>query len=81
MFDHAANPVSEAKLSDAVQIIGWRELPLVGDEIIEVEDEKRAHVVIRYRKAKENATKAVEIMEVIKQKQTEHEKVNEITYL
>ncbi|XP_008553600.1 translation initiation factor IF-2, mitochondrial [Microplitis demolitor] len=78
MFDHAANPVSEAKLSDAVQIIGWRELPLVGDEIIEVEDEKRAHVVIRYRKAKENATKAVEIMEVIKQKQTEHEKVYKV---
>jgi len=31
MFDHSGNPIMEAKLSDAVQIIGWRDLPTAGD--------------------------------------------------
>ncbi|KAH0568056.1 translation initiation factor IF-2, mitochondrial isoform X1 [Cotesia glomerata] len=78
MFDHAANPVSEAKLSDAVQIIGWRELPSVGEEIIEVEDEQRVHLVLRFRKTLEDKFKAVEALEVIKQRQAEHEKVYKV---
>lgn len=80
MFDHAANPVSEAKLSDAVQIIGWRELPSVGEEIIEVENEQRVNLVLRFRKTLEDKFKAVEALEVIKQRQAEHEKVCETQY-
>jgi len=49
MFDHSGNPVTEAKLSDAVQIIGWRSLPTAGDEILEVENEKKVHMVMRHR--------------------------------
>lgn len=55
MFDHSGNPVTEAKLSDAVQIIGWKDLPTAGDEILEVENEKKARTVMRYREA-EKAT-------------------------
>ncbi|XP_011868838.1 PREDICTED: translation initiation factor IF-2, mitochondrial isoform X2 [Vollenhovia emeryi] len=51
MFDHSGNPVVEAKLSDAVQIIGWRDLPTAGDEILEVENEKKLRMVMRYREA------------------------------
>lgn len=49
MFDHSGNPVTEAKLSEAVQIIGWKDLPNAGDEILEVENERKLRTVIRYR--------------------------------
>lgn len=52
MFDHSGNPVTEAKLSEAVQIIGWKDLPAAGDEILEVDNEKKARMVMRYREAK-----------------------------
>ncbi|TGZ53879.1 mitochondrial translation initiation factor 2 isoform X1 [Temnothorax longispinosus] len=55
MFDHSGNPVMEAKLSDAVQIIGWKNLPTAGDEILEVENERKVRMVMRYREA-EKAT-------------------------
>ncbi|XP_011140338.2 translation initiation factor IF-2, mitochondrial isoform X2 [Harpegnathos saltator] len=49
MFDHSGSPVTEAKLSEAVQIIGWQDLPTAGDVILEVNNEKKAHMVMRYR--------------------------------
>lgn len=52
MFDHSGNPVSEAKLSEAVQIIGWKDLPTAGDQILEVENERKVRTVMRYREAK-----------------------------
>ncbi|EGI69934.1 PREDICTED: translation initiation factor IF-2, mitochondrial [Acromyrmex echinatior] len=60
MFDHSGNPVTEAKLSDAVQIIGWKDLPTAGDEILEVENEKKARTVMRYREAEKGAQLAQE---------------------
>ncbi|XP_014468945.1 PREDICTED: translation initiation factor IF-2, mitochondrial [Dinoponera quadriceps] len=52
MFDHSGKPVSEAKLSEAVQIIGWKgDLPIAGDAILEVENEKKARMVVRYRES------------------------------
>ncbi|XP_018403977.1 PREDICTED: translation initiation factor IF-2, mitochondrial isoform X2 [Cyphomyrmex costatus] len=59
MFDHSGNPVTEAKLSDAVQIIGWKDLPTAGDEILEVENEKKVRMVVRYREA-EKATQVAQ---------------------
>ncbi|XP_011167443.1 translation initiation factor IF-2, mitochondrial isoform X1 [Solenopsis invicta] len=60
MFDHSGNPVMEAKLSDAVQIIGWKDLPTAGDEILEVENEKQVRMVMRYREAEKAAQMAEE---------------------
>ncbi|RLU22905.1 hypothetical protein DMN91_005183 [Ooceraea biroi] len=51
MFDHSGNPVTEAKLSEAVQIIGWKDLPTAGDQILEVENEKKVRMVMRYRES------------------------------
>ncbi|KAL0124558.1 hypothetical protein PUN28_006419 [Cardiocondyla obscurior] len=55
MFDHSGKLVTEAKLSDAVQIIGWKDLPSAGDEILEVENERKVRMVLRYRE-EEKAT-------------------------
>ncbi|XP_035724519.1 translation initiation factor IF-2, mitochondrial-like [Vespa mandarinia] len=60
MFDHAGKPVIQASLSDAVQIMGWRELPNVGDEILEINSEQEAHNIIRYREKQINSIKAKE---------------------
>ncbi|XP_033227277.1 translation initiation factor IF-2, mitochondrial isoform X1 [Belonocnema kinseyi] len=60
MYDHAGSQVEEARLSDAVQIIGWKDLPSAGDEILEVESERKAHEVIRARENKKMQLKAVE---------------------
>ena len=60
MYDHAGSQVQEARLSDAVQIIGWKDLPSAGDEILEVESERKAHAVIRTRENKKKQLKAFE---------------------
>lgn len=41
MFDDAGHPLNEAPPSTPVEILGWRDLPSAGDEIIEVESEVR----------------------------------------
>lgn len=76
MFDHSGNPVAEAKLSEAVQIIGWRDLPSAGDEVLEVENEKRVHMIMRYREAQKATQLAQEHKIAADKKHEEHLKVN-----
>ncbi|XP_034938627.1 translation initiation factor IF-2, mitochondrial [Chelonus insularis] len=75
MIDHAGAPISEGKLSEAVQILGWRELPAAGDEFLEVESEKKAHSVIKCRQAQRMKMKAIEDLPEIEKRRMEHEKV------
>ena len=80
MFDHAGTVVSEAGLSDAVQIIGWRELPLAGDEILEVENEKKAHLVMKFRKSRYGEAKSVEQKIVADEKNKQHRVVSVLLF-
>lgn len=41
MFSPDGTPISEATPSTAVQVLGWRDLPSAGDDMIEVESEVR----------------------------------------
>ncbi|XP_063985976.1 translation initiation factor IF-2, mitochondrial [Diachasmimorpha longicaudata] len=75
MFDHAGTPVPEAKLADAVQVIGWRELPFAGDEILEVESEQRAQGVLRYRQGQVAKTKALDALELVEKRREAHDEV------
>lgn len=72
MFDHAGKPVIQASLSDAVQIMGWRDLPNVGDDILEVKSEQEANMVIRYRQKQINTIKAKEHKEAADKKLEQH---------
>ncbi|XP_014218516.1 translation initiation factor IF-2, mitochondrial [Copidosoma floridanum] len=72
MFDHAGVIVSEAGLSDAVQIIGWRDLPVAGEEILEVENEKQAHMVMKFRQNKLGEKKSIEQKIVADEKNKQH---------
>ena len=42
MFDDRGQVVSEATPSTPVEVVGWRELPSAGDDVIEVKSEVKA---------------------------------------
>lgn len=73
LFDHAGQPVELAEPGTPVEILGWRELPTSGDEIIEVESEKVANSVMRWRQAQAQKEKAEGDLDAIKLKQIEHD--------
>ena len=41
MFNEQGQPIQQAPPSTPVEVLGWRELPSAGDEIIEVDSEVR----------------------------------------
>lgn len=73
LFDHAGQPVSEVTPGMPVEILGWRELPSAGDVILEVESEKIAHSVMRWREAQAKLEKAESDKDAILLKQMEHD--------
>lgn len=79
MFDHSGKPVTEAKLSEAVQIIGWKNLPIAGDVILEVENEKKARMIMRYREAEQAKLLSQEHKIAADKKHEEYLKVNSVT--
>ena len=44
MFDDRGKPVTEAPPGEAVEVIGWRDLPHAGDEVLELESEVRDQI-------------------------------------
>lgn len=72
LFDHNNQPIEFATPGTPVEILGWREVPEAGDQILEVENEKKAHSVMHYRNQKAKMEKAKEDLGVIKEKEEEH---------
>ncbi|XP_023572201.1 translation initiation factor IF-2, mitochondrial isoform X2 [Octodon degus] len=73
MFDENGKIVNEASPSMPVGIIGWRDLPSAGDEILEVESEARAREVIDWRKFEREQEKNKDDLKIIEQKRKEHQ--------
>lgn len=73
LFDHAGKPVIEVTPGMPVEILGWRELPSAGDGILEVDSEKIAHSVMRWREAQAKMNKAESDKDAILLKQMEHD--------
>ncbi|XP_071868293.1 mitochondrial translation initiation factor 2 isoform X2 [Bombus fervidus] len=72
MFNDSGHPILEAKPSDAIQIIGWKELPDVGDEMLEVENDKILQQVLKFREKERNETLAKQHKAVAEQRLQEH---------
>lgn len=72
MFDDNNQPIQSTTPGMPVEILGWRELPFAGDQILEVESEKKAHSVIDYRERAAKYEKAEEDLEAIRAKEAEH---------
>lgn len=73
LFDHAGQPLEAATPGTPVEILGWRELPFAGEEILEVESEKEANSVIKWRETQAQKVKANSDKEIIELKQLEHD--------
>ncbi|XP_059972625.1 translation initiation factor IF-2, mitochondrial isoform X2 [Mesoplodon densirostris] len=76
MFDENDKAINEAYPSMPVGIIGWRDLPSAGDEILEVESEPRAREVVHWRKYEEEQEKNKEDLELIEEKRKEHQEAH-----
>lgn len=72
MFDDNNQPIQCTTPGMPVEILGWRELPFAGDQILEVETEKKAHSVIEYRDRAAKYEKAEEDLHAIRAKEAEH---------
>lgn len=64
--------VQEAPPSTPVSVLGWRELPAPGDQVLQVESEKRANEVMRYREGQRMKEKQEADAEAISAKEAEH---------
>ncbi|KAH6721510.1 putative translation initiation factor IF-2, mitochondrial [Leptodontidium sp. MPI-SDFR-AT-0119] len=79
--NEAGVEIEEAGPGMPVQIDGWREQPLAGDEVLQASDESRAKSVVDYRLEKDERDKMAEDMEAInenrkaEQEKREREKV------
>lgn len=72
MFNDSGHPILEAKPSDAIQITGWKELPDVGDEMLEVENDKILQEVLKFREKECNEILAKEHKAAADQRLQEH---------
>lgn len=73
MFDENGKTISEAHPSMPVGIIGWKDLPSAGDEILEVESEPRAREVVDWRKYAQEQEKNKDDLKIIEEKRKEHQ--------
>ncbi|XP_052863839.1 translation initiation factor IF-2, mitochondrial [Anopheles cruzii] len=73
LFDHAGHPISAVTPGMPVEVLGWRELPLAGEQILEVDSEKIAHSVLRWRTNQAMKEKALSDAEMISLKRMEHD--------
>ncbi|XP_036426468.1 translation initiation factor IF-2, mitochondrial isoform X2 [Colossoma macropomum] len=73
LFDVNNKAVAEAGPGTAVEIVGWKELPSVGEEILEVESEQRAREVVEWRTYMEEQNKLKEDQRAIVANQKQHQ--------
>lgn len=76
IFDENGKILNEAYPSMPVGIIGWRDLPSAGDEILEVESEPRAREVIEWRKSEQKEEKGKDDLKIMEEKRREHQEAH-----
>ncbi|XP_033629292.1 translation initiation factor IF-2, mitochondrial-like [Asterias rubens] len=72
MFNELGQQVQSAGPGIPVELIGWRKLPSAGDVILQVESEKRAKEVIRWREEVSDSKKLDDEAVIIHEKAAEH---------
>ncbi|TVY37073.1 Translation initiation factor IF-2, mitochondrial [Lachnellula subtilissima] len=73
--NEAGVEIEEAGPGTPVEVDGWREQPLAGDEVLQAVDEQKAKIVVDYRLEREERERMAEDMEAINEnRKVEQEK-------
>ncbi|XP_070179262.1 translation initiation factor IF-2, mitochondrial-like [Littorina saxatilis] len=72
MFDDQGRPLQEAPPSTPVEILGWKEVPSAGDEMLQVESESVVKEVIEWRQQQAAEVKQEEAQKIIDERREEH---------
>lgn len=75
ILDENSLKLSEATLSQAVQIMGWKDLPHSGDEVLQLKTENQAKDLVELRNKRKALVKIKSDKEIINKKREEHEKL------
>uniref|UniRef100_UPI003AAF0B69 translation initiation factor IF-2, mitochondrial n=1 Tax=Centroberyx gerrardi TaxID=166262 RepID=UPI003AAF0B69 len=73
LFDENSRVVPEAGPGAAVEVVGWKELPSAGEQILEVESEQRAREAVDWRCYQEEQQKLQEEQQAVEAKQKQHQ--------
>ncbi|KAI9494750.1 hypothetical protein BDB00DRAFT_816915 [Zychaea mexicana] len=68
MTDHQGRPVKEALPGTPIKVIGWKEVPTAGDEMLQALDEGTAKTVVDNRKARQQRDQQLKDLQVINDK-------------
>ncbi|XP_065565692.1 translation initiation factor IF-2, mitochondrial-like isoform X3 [Artemia franciscana] len=74
MLNDQRSSIETASPATPVEVFGWKDMPSVGDLVLEVESEKRAREVVEYRQKKLELEKMKDDLKAIKEKEDEHMK-------
>ncbi|XP_071039125.1 translation initiation factor IF-2, mitochondrial isoform X2 [Parasteatoda tepidariorum] len=72
LYDENGNVLKVATPGTPVQVVGWKSFPPTGEIILEVESERRAREVIRYRESVKMEEKMIADQEIIQKKADAH---------
>lgn len=71
--NEAGVEIPEAPPGTAVEILGWREPPAAGDQVLQAPDEDTAKVAVRYRQEQKEREEAIEQMAEMEKERKEKE--------
>ncbi|CAO3619279.1 unnamed protein product [Cunninghamella echinulata] len=86
MTDHQGKPVKQALPGTPVKVIGWKDVPNAGDEMLQAKDDSMAKTVINNRITRQQRDQQLRDLEVINEKRRqqreilEHERLAEKQY-
>lgn len=71
LLDSNRQVMKKALPSTPVQVSGWKDLPVVGDEVLQVESERKLKKALEFRLEEQKREKQEEIADVVKKKREE----------
>ncbi|XP_059138650.1 translation initiation factor IF-2, mitochondrial-like [Physella acuta] len=74
MFDDKGNPIQAAPPSTPVEILGWKETPSAGEEMLQIKEESQLKSVLAWRNAQKMKQKQEEDLVVITERRDEYYK-------